>query len=158
MRATIVIILLSLVPLGVAWGWMTDSGPVTSSIFAGLWGAVMVWATVAAKKRLARNPPEVPGEHVIFRSPANHLRVAEGVGGWLIMTDDRLLFRPHKLNVQTEDWSVPLAEVARLEPRSTAWVIPNGIRVVSERGEERFVVDDRARWVDEFRQATATKQ
>ena len=151
MKATIVLILLSLVPLGVAWGWLTDSGPVTSAIFAGLWGAGMLWFTVAAKKRIERDPPDLSGERVVFQSPANHLRKAEGVGGWLILTDERLAFRPHKFNVQTVDWSVPLEQVSGFEPRSTAWIIPNGIGVVTARGEERFVVDDRNRWIEKFR-------
>jgi hypothetical protein len=139
------------VPFGLAWGWMTGLGVVASSVTGALFGIGMASFMVAARRRLVQNPPTVPGEHVIFHSPANHFRGGEGVGGWLVLTDNRLLFRPHKFNVQTGDWSVSLDEVQRLEPRPTAWVIPNGLLAVTDHGEERFVVEERARWVDEFR-------
>src|SRR5688572_21922907 len=40
------------------------------------------------------------GETVVFESMASHYRGAEAVGGKLYLTDKRLIFKSHKLNIQ----------------------------------------------------------
>jgi hypothetical protein len=75
------------------------------------------------------------------------------VGGWLYLTDKRLLFRPHGFNVQRHELSIPLADVADVQTCSTAWVIPNGLHLVTSKVDERFVVEGRRDWVEQIRLA-----
>jgi hypothetical protein len=101
------------------------------------------------QRHFERDPPVVDGEDVLLQGPANHFRGVEGVGGWLVLTDQRLLFQPHGMNIQKEEWSVPLSDLIRMEPRRTLWVIPNGLKAVTAAGEERFVVEKRTPWLRE---------
>jgi hypothetical protein len=124
----------------------------------GLAGGVLFGLTMASfvawqSSRFSRQAPALEGERIRKQGPANHFRGWEGVGGWLYLTDKRLLFRSHGFNVQRHELSMPLAEVADVQACSTAWVIPNGLRLVTEKGAERFVVEGRRDWVDQIRLA-----
>lgn len=93
-------------------------------------------------------PPLEIGELPIHSGPANHWRGLESVGGWLYLTNQRLLFTPHAVGFQTAPWSVPLFDVASVEAGASLWVIPNQIVVVTRAGKrEKFVVQSREQWV-----------
>lgn len=55
------------------------------------------------------------GEVVLAEHLANHFLNGESRGGKLLVTSRRLAFRPHRFNVQLATWSLPLADVDRLE-------------------------------------------
>jgi|SRR5579859_7621541 len=100
-----------------------------------------------------RAPVLEAGEGLVHHGPANLFRGIEGVGGWLWMTDRRLAFTPHKMNVQAqpEEWRFP--EITRVEAVRTLWVIPNGLKVTLRDGRtRRFVVSGRRTWVDRLRE------
>lgn len=103
--------------------------------------------------------PFGPDEEILREGLANHFKGLEGVGGKLYLTDRRLRFISHKLNIQRHDESYPLEEIASAEPTRTLGIIPNGLRVTSLDGRrERFVVHERRQWVeaiDGARQAVA---
>lgn len=84
---------------------------------------------------------------------ASHRRGWETVGGCLYLTDRRLLFHPHSLNVQIEGWSVGLVEIEDVRECLTLGIIPNGLSVVTLEGDERFLVWDRRGWEKEVWQA-----
>ena len=87
-------------------------------------------------------------ETVLRYGPANHFKGIEGVGGKLFLTNKRLRFRSHKINVQTHDESYPIEMIASVEPSSSLGIIPNGLLVHLRDGRrERFVVAGRADWV-----------
>jgi hypothetical protein len=75
------------------------------------------------------------------------------VGGWLYLTDQRLVFLSHGFNIQEHKLSIPLEEIVEARPCATARIIPNGLRIVTTEGEERFVVEGRRSWADEIEQA-----
>jgi len=91
-------------------------------------------------------------ESVIHVGPANHFKGIESVGGKLFLTNRRLRFRSHKVNVQMHDESYPLQEIASVEPARTLGIIPNGLLVHLRDGRrERFVVMSRGAWVERIR-------
>jgi hypothetical protein len=93
-----------------------------------------------------------PGEVVLHHGPANHFKGIEGVGGKLFLTDRRLRFRSHVVNIQTHDESYPLDEIVAVEAVSTMGIVPNGVLVQLRDGRrERFVVVGRAQWVARLR-------
>lgn len=128
-------------------------------IFGALLGGVLLLANRKARKDAAAMLAGAglePGERLLEDGPANRQeRVA--VGGWLYLTDRRLLFRPHRMNLGLgSPLDLPLAEVARVEPCSVAWVLPTGVQVTRADGtHERFVVWHAARepWLTALREA-----
>jgi hypothetical protein len=118
-----------------------------------LFGLTLASFVTWQSARFSRQAAALDGERIRHQGPANHFRGWEGVGGWLYLTDGRLLFRSHGFNVQRHELSMPLAEVADVQACSTAWVIPNGLRVVTANGDERFVVEGRRDWVEQIRLA-----
>ena len=94
--------------------------------------------------------PAVRARRSSRKGPASHFYNGEGVGGWLTVTNQRLHFTAHKVNLQVHEVSLPLYQIAGAETVATF-----GIR--SERPEnqagvdgqnENFVVNGRAEWVD----------
>ena len=143
----LVVALASGLSFGLLWGWLTGFG-IVPGLFAGaLFGCCVASVEVVMRKRLLTSPMEADGELVVFRSLANHFRGGEAVGGRLILTESRLIFEPHAINLQTGRWEVPLSDILLVEPRRTAWAIPNGLHVSTKAGAERFVVAQRAHWL-----------
>jgi hypothetical protein len=130
-------------PLGLVYG-----------LVAGLIFGVLLAAFAAKQRsRFTQEDPCQDGERLLKQGPANHFRGWEGVGGWLYLTDRRLLFRPHRFNVQRHELSVPLTKVVGAAACATAWVIPNGLRVTTAQGAEQFVVEGRRGWAEAINQA-----
>ena len=122
--------------------------------FTGLgFGLLLAGFTAWQRHRFTREGTGPDGEQLLKQGAANLFRGLEGVGGWLYLTDKRLLFRPHQLNVQKQELSIPLDEVAEVRVCRTAWVVPNGLRVTTNQWAHHFVVEDRRSWVDEISHA-----
>lgn len=89
-----------------------------------------------------------PTETIVRQGSANHFVGVEGVGGKLYLTTTRLYHQPHAANVQTQQASYPLSEIATAEKRNTFGIIPNGLLVTLKGGrQEKFVVAGRKKWI-----------
>ena len=89
------------------------------------------------------------GEQVLAEKAANLFRGIEAVGGRMTVTNQRIFFEPHMLNIQTIPAEIPLAHVAEVGKRNTLGIIPNGLSIITKGGEEyRFVVWGRERLID----------
>ncbi len=68
--------------------------------------------------RLARTPRPseelAAGEALLYRTRANDILGPEARGGHLLVTSQRLLFIPHRLNVQLDRWDISLEDVERV--------------------------------------------
>ncbi len=124
------------------------SALLTGLIAGALFGLIIgVFGGVMSRK-MAGKLPLLPGEEIIKEGPANHLVRGESVGGWLTVTNQRLHFTSHKINVQVHNLSLPLYEIAGAETSATAGIVPNGLLIKTASGQkERFVVNGRAAWV-----------
>jgi hypothetical protein len=68
------------------------------------------------------------------------------IGGWLVLTKQRLVFEPHKLNVGGKTLDIAADDIAGARPGDG--VLPNKIAVVTRSGQTlSFVVRDRAAWL-----------
>lgn len=129
-------------------------------LFGGLMGGVILLATRKARAdstaMLAGAGPLEPGERFLEDGPANR-KEKVAVGGWLYLTDRRLLFRPHGMNLGFGSaLDLPLGEIADVTPYSAAWIFPTGVCVTRRDGStERFVVWEGAReaWLFAIREA-----
>lgn len=149
------------IPMGILAGIMIgiarglSSGVSLGFLMAGGSGLAFGLATAGfmaiQRKHFARARPEFTGGELLHDGPANHFLNGEGVGGWLFLTKELLLFRSHEFNIQRHELSVPLSEIAEVQAVRTAKIFSNGLRLVTRSGrDERFVVGAHQRWCDEI--------
>lgn len=98
------------------------------------------------------HPPLQPSEQPVHQGPANLQRGREAVGGKLFLTTQRLLFHPHKCNVQRDALEIPLRSIVGTERVWTRLfgavpVLPNSLAVrLDDSSVVRFVVHNRLLW------------
>jgi GRAM domain len=127
-----------------------------AALLAGcLFGLAMAAFLASSKVQQSARPAFHPHEQIIKAGPANHFMGHEAVGGWLFLTDQRLVFKSHNFNLQNHELALALTDIVWVQPRRTAGIIPNGLQVQTQQGAtERFVVGGRSDWCT---QITATK-
>jgi hypothetical protein len=127
------------------------------AIASGLvFGLAMASFMAIQRRRFAQARPDFASEQLLHDGPANHFFNGEGVGGWLFLTRERLLFRSHKYNFQRHELSIPLEEIAEIRPVRTAIILPNGLRIITRSGrDDRFLVEARRKWCSEIVKAQA---
>jgi hypothetical protein len=95
--------------------------------------------------------PQNESEELIEKSAANLMRGVEAVGGRMILTNQRVLFEAHKINVQAAPLAIPLSKIESVAPSRTLGIVPNGITIRCYSGEEyRFVVWGRKRIISKI--------
>jgi hypothetical protein len=144
------------VPMGALFGLLT--GDLHLGVGLGLLAGVLFGSITGSFARQAEQsdtfapggaaPDFLPGERVIHHGLANHFKGTESVGGKLYLTNHRLRFRSHSINIQVHDESYPIELITNVEPARTLGLIPNGLLVTLADGRrERFVVHHRSAWV-----------
>lgn len=104
------------------------------------------------------------GERPVREGAANHQCGTEAVGGCLYLTSERLLFEPHRGNLQQRQAMIELAAVQAVRPvwsKAFGWIplFPNSIEVRTRDGRAyRFVVFGRVGWTALVQQAAAARQ
>ncbi|MFK5924361.1 MAG: GRAM domain-containing protein [Verrucomicrobiota bacterium] len=100
------------------------------------------------KKKFHVTRPLFEDEVLIKEGGANHFKNMEGVGGWIYLTDKRMLFKSHSVNIQNHELSISLDEIRAATECMTFGIIPNGLKIqTSDGNEEKFVVEGRRDWV-----------
>jgi hypothetical protein len=124
-------------------GIVIGSGLLAGVIFAFIMKAL-------AKRFSTQIPVDVPeGETLIKEDGANHFKGAEAVGGKLILTNQRLIFRSHSFNIQNHEENILLSRIKEVSSFKTLGMVPNGLKVLLDTSEEhRFVIDNRSVWID----------
>jgi hypothetical protein len=131
---------------------MIISSIVAGLVMGGLSGLLSSWllARFLKSKFVAdgtKMKPE-PGETVLFETPANHLKGIKGAGGKLYVTDRRLLFKPHKLNVENHVFELGLTEIKNVSRYKTLGFVDNGLSIATiDNTTERFVVEQVDQWI-----------
>lgn len=127
-----------------------------SGVWSGLWAGILFGLIMALfvqyqSRKFTQNRPLLSGEKLIKEGPANHLITGEGVGGWIYLTDSRLFFVSHKINVQSHELALPLDEIIIAEKARTLGILSNKLSVTLKSGKvENFVVNDAKSWVREL--------
>jgi hypothetical protein len=63
-----------------------------------------------------------PGELLLHRQPANHFLQGESRGGMLVVTSRRVIFQPHRFNLQLDLWITPVEELGELHSERDRFV------------------------------------
>lgn len=105
--------------------------------------------------KLGKNikPELAEDEHIEIEGPANLFHGIEGVGGKLFLTNKKVIFRSHKINIQKGQTNIDYQNITELIERKTARLIDNGIRIKTNDGKEfDFVVNERERWIEKLKE------
>jgi hypothetical protein len=98
--------------------------------------------------------PQNEAEELIDKFAANLMRGVEGVGGRMILTNQRILFETHEINLQTTPLAIPLSAIQSVVPSNIVGIVPTGITIRCSSGEEyRFVVWGRERIISKIEDA-----
>jgi len=133
-------------------------GLVTKSAISGIIGGILfgLIISVFVKKQIKnfeKIKDEISKENtIIFDGAANHFMGKEAVGGWLYLTDKLLIFISHNNNIQNHEMIIPLAIIQKVEKYLTLGVVPNGLKIISVDEEDKFVVNDRKKWIQLLQQ------
>ena len=98
--------------------------------------------------------PSLPNETPVKDGAASLQRGIETVGGRLYLTNQRLVFESHALNIQTGDTVIPLSIINGARKCWTKFlnlipVFPSAIAVSTKEGKEyRFLAVGRQAWID----------
>jgi hypothetical protein len=93
-----------------------------------------------------------PNETLIREGAANLKKGIESVGGKLFLTDQRLVFESHALNVQSGTTVISLIDIAAINLCWTKFLnsiplMPNSLAIKTSDGlEHRLVLFGRSRW------------
>ena len=94
-----------------------------------------------------------------FDGPATLIKDAEGVGGKLVLTDQRLVFKSYQINIQSGANEYLLAELREVHPRKSAKLFQNEMRIITTEGQHYdFVVYERDLWVSKINIAIQSDQ
>lgn len=100
-----------------------------------------------------------PGEGVVKEARANMRRGAEHVGGRLFLTDRRLIFESHALNVQRGSTEIPITGISEVRKAWTRFmgtmpIAPTTMVVTDhEDMDHEFVVRGRPEWIERIERA-----
>jgi len=92
-------------------------------------------------------------EIIIKKGRANHLKQYEGVGGKLFLTNQRLFFKSHFVNVQTHEESIQLKDIVGVEAKHSDFISRRLSIFLSNGTVEHFIVYKRGTWVEEIQKA-----
>jgi hypothetical protein len=127
---------------------------IVSNLIGGLFaGLLFAWIMPRAGKRLFKTIviDTADDEVIIKEGAANHFKGIEGVGGKLVLTDKRLIFKSHKLNIQNHQENFALEEIQKLIATKTLGVLKNGLTVeLTSNNGHRFIVDEPTDWIEKI--------
>ncbi len=106
---------------------------------------------LGSKRGFQITPDLEPDEEIAIQGPANLFRGFEGVGGKVFLTNKKIIFKSHKINIQRGQTDIPYQDVKQILKIKTGAIVDNGIRVVTVNGKENdFVLNDRDLWYDKL--------
>ncbi len=126
---------------------------VVAGIIGGLVGGlVFSFFTKLFTKKIKKIKIEIgESENNLKERLASHFKGIENVGGKLLLTNERLIFKSHKFNIQNHELEIKISEIKKVEKVKTIGLIPNGLRITTNMGKaERFVVDSPNEWINKI--------
>jgi hypothetical protein len=103
----------------------------------------------AAKRLYEKAQVETTSNEIILKEAgANHFKGKEGVGGKLVLTNKRLIFKSHKFNVQNHQENFDLVEIVSAQRTKNMKIFNNGLLLaLNNKEKHKFVVDEPSEWV-----------
>lgn len=92
-------------------------------------------------------------ESIVMQDSANLLRKAISVGGKLTLTNNRLIFQPHKINFDRSDETIDLETIKGVKKVKTFDIFDTSLRITTDEEDEfKFILnaDTRDKWFDKL--------
>jgi hypothetical protein len=123
------------------------TGLVTGAVAGLLYALVTGWFAKSGFVAKSTKIVTGPGESIVFESPANYFKGKKGVDGKLYLTNKRLIFKSHKVNIQNHQVVIDLTDIKEVGRYKTSGMVNNGLIVSTiHNTDERFVVDEADAW------------
>lgn len=98
-------------------------------------------------------------EEILFEGLANHFKKLEAVGGKIYLTNRRLVFISHKVNIQNHQLFIDLTDILFVERYKTLGIVNNGISVqTKEEITEKFVVNEAKELTEKLSNILSTRR
>jgi len=102
--------------------------------------------------RRAEKFEQEPGERRVREGRASHFRGPETVGGRLLLTDRRIVFVPHRLNISKDVYAAPLSQLRKVGVGAGG---PNRIEVqLTDSSRQIFLVFRSKKWLAQIQEMT----
>lgn len=151
MKQTFKIFVLAAVPFGLALGLVNGfrsglSSGLGSGILCGLiFGGAIAGFVHYQVNKFAKLRPKYEPEGLVIDGGAN----LGGVGGWLFLTKQRLVFEPHGANNKSaKRVEIPLGNITEVKPASGRLV--RRFEVATANTTHSFLVENREKWLESF--------
>lgn len=151
MKQTLKIFALASIPFGLAMGLVNGmrsglSSGLGSGIVTGLlFGAAITAFVRYQSNKFAKLRPKYEPEGLVIDGGAN----LGGIGGWLFLTKQRLVFEPHGANAKNaKRVEIPLGDIRGVSPGSGKLV--RRFEVATANGSHSFLVENRDKWLESF--------
>ncbi len=119
------------------------------------WDSVQHWTDLVVPKVYE---PQNSAEEIVEKLAANLMRGAEGVGGRMIITTQRILFEAHMVNIQGKPLEIPLAAIQAVYPTNLMLFVPTGLTIECKSGEKyTFAVSGRERIISTIKTLQGVK-
>ena len=148
------------IPFGVTMGLfigITNNflvGIIAGIILGCLFGvSISVFVSVQSKKFKKNSSLIIEDKNTIMEGVANHFMGAESVGGWLCLTEKEVVFISHNFNIQKHKTVIPLNQITEVKTSWTLGFVPNGLKIITSNGVEKFVVNKRKDWLQKINAA-----
>lgn len=155
-------VLLSGVPFGLLFGLLfvpavgLQWGCVAAVIAGPCFGLASAGFVLCQSAKLKGGLPLGPDEKIIKEGSANRIVSGQATGGWLCLTNKRLIFKAHAVNWTKEEFAADLDQIKDAKPCLAFRVVPNGLQVTTSAGDPtRFVVFGRWQWSAQIARAKA---
>lgn len=97
-------------------------------------------------------------EKILKEGAANHKVKFEAVGGKLFLTNERLVFQSHKINVQNHLFALALNEIKDWRKYKTLGLFSNGLKITTQNNAtEKFVVNKSDEWIRQIEKIKNTQ-
>ena len=117
-----------------------------------LFGILIAFFQTRVAKRFDQVRVDYQSEGLLHDSAANLGRGFAKTGGWLFLTKQRLVFEPHKVNVNTRRVEITLGDI--VESRAPKGLFASRLELVTKQGDTfRFIVQERDLWLAMLSQA-----
>ncbi len=140
----------------IGYNLIVNGGPtliiiVTSAIGGLVFGLLFALTMQFMAKRLFNKilVETADDESIIKEGGANHFKGKEGVGGKLVLTDKRLIFKSHKFNIQNHQDTFDLEQIEKLQATTTLKFLKNGLILeLKNNDSHKFIVDEPSDWIE----------
>jgi hypothetical protein len=134
------------------WGEETNLVSVGATLIRGLVLGLIIILGIqySSKKALKKIVVETGDENIIKESLATHISGRKQVGGKLVLTNKRLIFKSHKFNnIETRQGEFDLQQIERLQVTKTLNILENGLAMQLINNEtHQFAVQDANNWIE----------